>query len=151
MFLTFELDIYIGYFCASPCLTPLGPDEFSHSSSVVTIIWSGIYVIVCKELRDTGASTFGTCPCMETTPLLENPGNRAVRPHTDGRQGTATMNCLTEEKGREGAPIQNNTHCKQSMWRLSISLSTGAQRSWCMHISKKLLTTTWANTRACCC
>ena len=54
MFLTFELDIYIGYFYASlPCLTPLGPDEFSPSSSFVTIIWSGIYVILCKELKET--------------------------------------------------------------------------------------------------
>ena len=67
------------------------------------------------SLRHPGASTFGSCPWMETTPLLENPGKQAMRPHTEGRQGTATMNRLTEEKGRERAPIQNNTHCKQLM------------------------------------
>ena len=65
--------------------------------------------------RHPRASTFGSCPWMEATPVLENPGDRARRHHIEGRQGTVTMNCLKKEKGREGAPIQNNTHCKQSL------------------------------------
>ena len=79
---------------------------------------------------------------------LSSPGNPAIRSHPTWKGETATHHTeLTVEREQEGentwrrAPMPNNVHCKH--YRCEGCQHVSGQEhmeSWCMHMSKALLT-----------